>query len=216
VHLCSRKARVKATAPRESRRGRSRCRWASGGDPDYIRYHDRERGRPVHRDRRLFELLVLEGAQAGLSWATILGKRGGYRRAFAGFAPRVVAGFDARRRARLLQEPAIVRHRLKIAAAITHAQAFLKVQREFGSFSRYLWGFVDGRPQVQRPAPGAQRSSSTLSHALSKDLAQRGFRFVGPTIVYSYLQAVGVVNDHERGCHLCPPGPRARRWGKHP
>jgi len=186
-----------------------RCRWASGADSDYVRYHDREWGRPQHQDRRLFELLILEGAQAGLSWATILRKRAGYRRAFARFDPRRVARFDARRRAALLRDPGIVRNRLKIEATVTNARAFLAVQREFGSFDRYLWSFVDGRPLLNRPRPGAVPARTPLSDRISKDLRARGFRFVGSTIVYAYLQAVGVVNDHARGCFLCPP-PRGR------
>jgi len=187
-----------------------RCRWATGADADYVRYHDREWGRPQHRDRRLFELLILEGAQAGLSWATILRKRAGYRRAFARFDPRLVARFDARRRAALARDPGIVRNRLKIDSTVSNARAFLAVQREFGSFNRYLWSFVDGRPLVNRPRPGAVPARTPLSDRLSKDLRARGFRFVGSTIVYAYLQAVGVVNDHARGCYLCPPPPGRR------
>ncbi|HEV2286650.1 MAG TPA: DNA-3-methyladenine glycosylase I [Steroidobacteraceae bacterium] len=177
-----------------------RCRWAHGSDPDMQRYHDEEWGRPVHEDRRLFEMLILEGAQAGLSWATILHKRAGYRRAFARFDPRRVARFDARRRATLLRDPGIVRNRLKIAATVGNARAFLAVQREFGSFDRYLWAFVGGRPVVSRRKGGRLPARSALSDRVSKDLARRGFRFVGTTIVYAYLQAVGVVDDHARGC----------------
>ena len=193
-----------------------RCRWVPAGDAGYARYHDREWGRPVRRDRRLFELLILEGAQAGLSWSTILRKRANYRRAFAGFEPQRVARFDARRRARLLLDPGIVRNRFKIAAAVGNARAFLAVQREFGSFSRYLWSFTGGQPQVNRPRPGATAPRSALSDALSQDLVRRGFRFVGSTIIYAFLQATGVVNDHDRGCFLCPPMRRVRRPGKHP
>ena len=163
------------------------------------RYHDEEWGRPVHDDRRLFEMLTLEGAQAGLSWATILHKRGGYRKAFAGFEPRKVARFDARRRAALMRDPGIVRNRLKIDSTVSNARAFLAVQREFGSFDRYLWAFVDGAPVVSRRA-GAPPARTALSDRISKDLIQRGFRFVGTTIIYAYLQAVGVVDDHARGC----------------
>jgi DNA-3-methyladenine glycosylase I len=186
---------------------RRRCRWARGIDPDYLRYHDEEWGRPVHDDRRLFEMLTLEGAQAGLSWSTILRKRAGYRRAFANFNVRKVARFDARRRAVLRRDPAIVRNRLKIESTVSNARAFLAVQREFGSFDRYLWSFVGGRPLVNRPR-GSLPARTALSDRLSRDLVQRGFRFVGSTIVYAFLQAVGVVNDHARDCFRCP---RARR-----
>jgi DNA-3-methyladenine glycosylase I len=171
-------------------------------------YHDQEWGRPVRDDRRLFEMLTLEGAQAGLAWSTILRKRAGYRRAFANFDPRRVAGFDARRRATLRRDPAIVRNRAKIDSAVSNARAFLAVQREFGSFDRYLWSFTGGRARVNRPG-GAAPARSALSDALSRDLTARGFRFVGTTIVYAFLQAVGVVNDHARDCFLCPP--RVRR-----
>lgn len=192
--------------------GACRCRWAEGSDPDMTRYHDEEWGRPVHDDRRLFEMLTLEGAQAGLSWSTILHKRAGYRRAFAHFDPPRVARFDARRRAALRRDAGIVRNRAKIDSAVGNARAFLAVQREFGSFSRYLWSFAGGRPLVNRPRRAAP-ARSALSDALSRDLARRGFRFVGTTIVYAFLQAVGVVNDHAPRCFLCPPrgGRSARR-----
>src|SRR5499427_7193363 len=147
-----------------------RCRWASGADSDYVRYHDREWGRPQHQDRRLFELLILEGAQAGLSWATILRKRAGYRRAFARFDPRKVARFDAQRRARLMRDGGIVRNRLKIGATVTNARAFLAVQREFGSFDRYLWSFVDGRAVVTRRRGGKLPARTALSDRISRDL----------------------------------------------
>jgi DNA-3-methyladenine glycosylase I len=193
------------------RRGdrKTRCPWA-GADPLYVAYHDREWGRPVRDDRVLFEFLLLEGAQAGLAWITILRKREGYRRAFAGFDPRRVARFTAARRRALMKDPGIVRNRLKIASAVTNAQAFLDVQREFGSFSRYLWGFTGGRPQVNRPRSLKEVPASTpLSDRISRDLKQRGFRFVGSTIVYAYLQAVGVVDDHLIGCHRARSAPRA-------
>lgn len=164
------------------------------------RYHDEEWGRPVHDDRRLFEMLILEGAQAGLSWSTILRKRAGYRRAFARFDPRKVARFDARRRAALLRDPGIVRNRLKIESTITNARAFLAVQREFGSFERYLWAFVGGKPVVTRRRGGRLPARTTLSDRISRDLVRRDFRFVGTTIIYAYLQAVGVVDDHSRDC----------------
>jgi DNA-3-methyladenine glycosylase I len=182
-----------------------RCRWAQVADPQYVRYHDQEWGRPLHDDRSLFEMLTLEGAQAGLSWSTILRKRAGYRRAFANFDPRRVARFDARRRAALRHDSGIVRNRLKINATVSNARAFLAVQREFGSFDRYLWSFSGGRPRVNRPRHGAVPARTALSDALSRDLVRRGFRFVGTTIVYAFLQAVGVVNDHARECFLCPP-----------
>jgi DNA-3-methyladenine glycosylase I len=179
-----------------------RCRWAQGADTDMQRYHDEEWGRPSHDDRHLFEMLILEGAQAGLSWSTILHKRAGYRKAFAGFAPRKVARFDARRRAALMRDPGIVRNRLKIQSTVTNAGAYLAVQREFGSFDRYLWSFVGGRPVVKHRLGSAVPARTALSDRIAKDLARRGFRFVGTTIVYAYLQAVGVVNDHARSCFL--------------
>jgi len=189
---------------------RLRCRWASLGDEEYVRYHDEEWGRPSHSDTHLFEMLTLEGAQAGLSWSTILRKRGHYRSAFEGFEPQRVARFDARRRALLMKNEGIVRNRLKIESTVSNARAFLEVQREFGSFDAWLWGFVDSRPLVNRPAAGARVPASTaLSDRISKDLKKRGFRFVGSTIVYAFLQAVGVVNDHSRACFLCPPSRRA-------
>jgi DNA-3-methyladenine glycosylase I len=179
-----------------------RCTWA-GTDPLYCAYHDKEWGRPVRDDRVLFEFLVLEGAQAGLSWITILRKRAAYRKAFAGFDPQKVARFTAADVRRLLSDAGIVRNRLKIESAIGNARAFLTVQREYGAFSRYLWGFVDGKPIVNRPASMKSVPATTpLSDRISKDLKQRGFRFVGSTIVYAYLQAVGVVDDHTRDCFL--------------
>jgi DNA-3-methyladenine glycosylase I len=179
-----------------------RCRWAQGADAGMQRYHDEEWGRPSHDDRHLFEMLILEGAQAGLSWSTILRKRAGYRKAFARFDPRRVARFDARRRATLMRNPGIVRNRLKIEATLTNARAFLAVQREFGSFDGYLWSFVAGRPVVHHRKGARVPARTALSDRISKDLARRGFRFVGTTIVYAYLQAVGVVDDHWRNCFL--------------
>lgn len=165
------------------------------------RYHDEEWGVPVHDDRVLFEFLTLEGAQAGLSWTTILKKRESYREAFAGFDPARVARFDARRRASLLKNPGIVRNRLKIESTVSNARAFLEVQRDFGSFSTYLWRFVDGIPvQNRRIGLRAIPSTSPESDALSLDLRKRGFRFVGSTIVYAFMQAIGMVNDHETRC----------------
>ncbi|HJX21376.1 MAG TPA: DNA-3-methyladenine glycosylase I, partial [Steroidobacteraceae bacterium] len=156
--------------------GKRRCWWARSADPDYVRYHDEEWGRPVHDDRLLFEMLTLEGAQAGLSWSTILRKRAGYRRAFANFEPRRVARFDARRRARLRRDAGIVRNRLKIESTVSNARAFLAVQREFGSFDRYLWSFVAGKPIVNRPPrSGAVPARTPLSDQVSRDLVKRGF-----------------------------------------
>ena len=176
-----------------------RCAWARS--PAMIDYHDREWGVPVHDDRVLFEFMTLEGAQAGLSWETILNKREAYRRAFAGFDPAKVARFNAARRARLMQDAGIVRNRLKIESAVTNAAAFLAVQREFGSFDRYLWDFAGGKPVRGRfRALGELPARTELSDALSRDLKRRGFRFVGTTICYAFMQAVGIVNDHVVGC----------------
>lgn len=180
-------------------------------DADYVRYHDREWGRPVREDLRLFEMLTLEGAQAGLSWLTVLRKREHYRRAFAHFDPVRVARFGAPQIARLLRNPGIVRNRLKIESTVSNARAFLAVQREFGSFQRYLWDFVAGRPLVRRPATRRDvPARSALSDRIARDLKRRGFRFVGTTIIYAFLQAVGVVDDHSRSCFRCrPAGTRA-------
>jgi DNA-3-methyladenine glycosylase I len=182
---------------------KKRCCWVADGDADYIRYHDQEWGRPVHDDRLLFEMLILEGAQAGLSWLTILRKRANYQKAFARFDPKKVARFDAARKAALLLDPGIVRNRLKIDSTVTNARAFLALQRECGSFDRYLWSFVQGRPVINRSRSNRRLPARTdLSDRISKDLKKRGFRFVGSTIIYAYLQAVGVVNDHMRYCFL--------------
>jgi DNA-3-methyladenine glycosylase I len=185
-------------------------------DPLYLRYHDCEWGVPVHDDRRLFEFLVLEGAQAGLSWLTILRKRHQYRRAFARFAPEVVAGFGPTETKRLLADAGIVRNRLKIHAAINNASAFLKVQRDEGSFDRFVWAFVGATPLQNAWRTGRDVPARTpLSEALSKALRQRGFRFVGPTICYAFMQAVGMVNDHTVDCfrhrELGGDGSRGRR-----
>ena len=194
---------------------KQRCWWAGTTDPDYIRYHDKEWGRPVHDDRLLFEMLILEGAQAGLSWLTILRKRANYQRAFAHFDPKKVVRFDAARKAALMLDAGIVRNRLKIDSTVSNAQAFLEVQREFGSFDRYLWAFVDGQPVINGPTRRTGIPARTqLSDQISKDLKKRGFRFVGTTILYAYLQAVGVVNDHTRDCFLYRPArshPAGRR-----
>lgn len=192
---------------------KKRCSWATGlDDPDYIRYHDEEWGRPVHDEHHLFEMITLEGAQAGLSWATILHKRANYRKLFASFDPKKVARFDAKKRAALMKDAGIVRNRLKIDSTITNAKAFLKVQKEFGSFDRYLWNFVDGKPVIDiRPAGERLPASTELSDRISKDLRKRGFRFVGTTIIYAFLQAVGVVNDHGRQCFLAPKARKGLR-----
>lgn len=174
-----------------------RCAWAK--TPLSIAYHDEEWGVPLHDDTRLFEFLVLEGAQAGLSWETILNKRDNYRAAFDGFNPAKIAKYDERRIAKLMNNAGIIRNRLKINSAVTNAHAFLDVQREFGSFDDYVWRFVDGKPlRRKRGQPLAARTP--LSDALSKDLLKRGFKFVGSTICYSFMQAVGMVNDHELTC----------------
>jgi DNA-3-methyladenine glycosylase I len=191
---------------------KKRCRWATTiTDPDYLSYHDKEWGRPVHDDRLLFEMLILEGAQAGLSWATILKKRANYQRAFAQFEPKKVARFDAAKKAKLLLDAGIVRNRLKIDATVSNAQAFLEVQREFGSFDKYLWAFVDRRPVLNdRPAGSSPLARTELSDRISKDLKKRGFRFVGSTIIYAYLQAIGVVNDHSPECYLFKSATRSK------
>jgi DNA-3-methyladenine glycosylase I len=177
-----------------------RCGWA-GTDPTYVGYHDTEWGVPVHDDQRLFEFIVLEGAQAGLSWITILRKRDAYRAAFDRFDPAKVARYDARRVAKLLKNEGIVRNRLKVESAVKNARAFLEVQEEFGSFDAYQWGFVDGRPIVNRYESMKQVPARTpLSDKLSRDLKQRGFNFVGSTIIYAHMQAVGMVNDHVVDC----------------
>jgi DNA-3-methyladenine glycosylase I len=177
-----------------------RCQWASG-DELTIRYHDEEWGVPVHDDRTLFEFLILEGAQAGLSWNTILNKRQNYRVAFDEFDVRRVAAYDRRKMQRLLKDPGIVRNRLKIASAVGNAKAFLRVAEEFGSFDRYIWRFVDGKPRVNsRKSPRQVPAKTAESDAMSKDLKARGFNFVGSTICYAFMQAVGVVNDHLVRC----------------
>jgi len=177
----------------------NRCAWAR--NPLAVAYHDREWGVATRSDRRLFELLILEGAQAGLAWDTILAKRENYRRAFHGFDAKRIARYGAAERRRLLADAGIVRNRLKIEAAIVNAQRFLELQKEFGSFAAYLWGFVEGKPlQGRRRAPADVPARSDVSDALSKDLRKRGFKFVGSTIMYAFMQAVGMVNDHTRNC----------------
>ncbi len=179
---------------------RPRCHWC-GDDPLYRAYHDEEWGVPEHEDRRLFEFLILEGAQAGLSWITILRKREAYRRAFAGFDPVKVARFTDGDLARLMQDEGIVRNRLKITSARDNAKAFLAVQKECGSFDAYVWAFVGGKPKMNRPRSHAEVPAETPEAvALSKDLKKRGFRFVGPTIMYAYMQSMGLVDDHIQSC----------------
>ena len=184
-----------------------RCPWSLGVNDPYTAYHDEEWGVPVHDDRKQFEFLVLESAQAGLSWSTVLNKRDGYRQAFADFDPVKVARFTDRRIERLLQDPGIIRNRLKVTAAVPNARAFLAVQEEFGTFSEYIWQFVDGQPIQNRWSRQQELPASTQqSDALSKDLKRRGFKFVGTTIMYAHMQAVGMVNDHLVSCfryHAC-------------
>jgi DNA-3-methyladenine glycosylase I len=180
---------------------RKRCAWVSVDDPLMLQYHDREWGVPVHEDRTHFEFLILEGAQAGLSWTTILRKRENYRKAFDNFDPAKVARFTARRLEKLLQDPGIIRNRLKIESSVRNAKAFLKVQEEFGSFDDYCWRFVDGKPKLNKLKSMQQiPATSPESDAFSKDLKQRGFNFVGSTIIYAHMQATGMVNDHLVDC----------------
>ena len=176
----------------------ARCRWATS--PLMVEYHDREWGVPVHDDRVLFEFLILEGAQAGLSWETILNKRENYRRAFDRFDARKIARYDGRKAKSLMRDAGIVRNRLKIAATIANARAFLAVQREFGSFDKYIWQFVGGKPKVNDWKSPKIPATSPESDAMSKDLKKRGFRFVGSTICYAFMQATGMVDDHAADC----------------
>ena len=182
----------------------TRCAWA-GDDPQYIAYHDDEWGVPLHDERRLFEMLNLEGAQAGLSWITILRKRENYRLAFDNFEVETIVNYDEDKIADLLQNPGIVRNKLKVRAVVKNARAFLATQAEFGSFDNYLWGFVDGAPIINHWQTMADIPTSTpLSEAMSKDLKKRGFTFVGPTICYAYMQSIGMVNDHIVDCFRHP------------
>ena len=191
-----------------------RCPWP-GDDPLMIDYHDREWGVPLHDDRTHFEFIVLDGAQAGLSWRTILHKREGYRRAFAGLDPAKVARFDGRKVRSLLADPGIIRNRLKIESAITNARAFLKVGEEFGSFDDYIWRFVEGETRQNRWLTHKQiPARNGLSDAMSKDLKARGFKFVGSTICYAYMQAAGMINDHVVGCFRHPELIGARKAGR--
>ena len=189
---------------------RTRCSWPS--NPLSIRYHDEEWGLPQHDDRILFEFLLLEGAQAGLSWDMVLQKRENYRAAFDGFDPQRIVRYDRRKMQSLLRNPGIIRNRLKIASAVRNAQAFLRIQKEFGSFDRYIWQFTGGKPRLNRwrhtqPVP----ARTPESDAMSKDLKKRGFNFVGSTICYAFMQAVGMVNDHQAKCFRYAQVSRARR-----
>ena len=184
---------------------KKRCGWTVANwkkiDPLMVAYHDTEWGVPLHDDRKLFEFLVLEGAQAGLSWMTVLKKRENYRKAFEGFDPQKVARYNKAKIRKLLGDAGIIRNRLKIESAVTNAKAYLKVQEEFGSFAAYSWRFVDGEPIINRWKTLKQMpATSFISEAFSKDLKRRGFRFVGPTIIYAHMQAVGMVNDHTTDC----------------
>lgn len=178
--------------------GKARCAWANPKNPAYIAYHDLEWGVPVHDDAKLFEMLVLECFQAGLSWECVLNKRAAFRKAFDGFDVERVAAYDEEKIASLLQDPGIIRNRLKVRAAVTNARAFLDIRREFGSFSAYLWSWTDDKV-LREVGP----TSSPLSDAISADLKRRGMKFVGTTVIYAYLQAVGVIYAHEEGCFLC-------------
>lgn len=181
--------------------GLIRCPWVDPSKPGYVAYHDREWGTPLHDDRMLFEFLILEGMQAGLSWYTILRKRENFREAMDGFDPESIAGYGESRMEELLRNPGIIRNRAKLLAAVTNARAFLKVREEFGSFDRYIWGFVNHRPipnEIRTPAD--YRATSPESDAMSRDLKSRGFRFVGSTICYAHMQATGMVNDHTVDC----------------
>jgi DNA-3-methyladenine glycosylase I len=180
---------------------KTRCPWSEGVSPAYLEYHDTEWGVPVHDDQKQFEFLILEGAQAGLSWSTVLHRRAGYRRAFADFDPHKIARFTPARIEKLLLDSGIIRNRLKVTAAVSNARAFLELQSAFGSFDRYIWGFVHGRPVVNHWQKQSEvPATSAVSDALSKDMKKRGFSFVGSTILYAHLQATGLINDHLVDC----------------
>lgn len=180
---------------------KKRCHWCLNSFEDYVRYHDEEWGLPVHDDKTHFEFLILEGAQAGLSWATILKRREGYRKAFAGFDAAIVAQFDQTKVNELLKDPGIIRNKLKVNGAVNNAQRFLEVQSEFGAFDKYIWGFVNDQPIINKWKNASQvPATSSESDTLSKDLKKRGFKFVGSTIMYAYMQACGLVNDHTTDC----------------
>ena len=191
---------------------KNRCKWCEGVNDDYVRYHDTEWGVPVYDDQKQFEFLVLEGAQAGLSWSTILNKREGYRKNFADFDPAKVARFTAKRIEKILSDPSVVRNRQKVTSAVNNAKAFLEVQKEFGSFSDYIWQFVGGKPiQNAFKHDSDLPATSPESDALSKDLKARGFKFVGSTIIYAHMQATGMVNDHVIDCFRYAPCARLGR-----
>lgn len=178
-----------------------RCPWAKDANPEDVKYHDNEWGKPLHDDNRLFEMLILEGAQAGLSWSTILKRREGYRKAFDKFDPKKVAKYEQKKLDELIQDTGIIRNRLKIESSVINAKCFLEVQKEFGSFDKYLWSWVDFKPIINKPKSMKDIHPKTdLSDKISKDLKKRGFKFVGSTIIYAYLQAVGVIDDHLIGC----------------
>lgn len=182
---------------------KSRCKWVSD-DPLYIEYHDKEWGVPIYDDQLLFEFLILEGAQAGLSWITILKRRDHYRKAFSQFDAKKIARYDAEKVKKLLQNEGIIRNRLKVESTIINAKSFLAVQKEFGSFSKYIWQFVGGKPiNNKRQRQNEVPASTEISNAMSKDLKKRGFKFVGTTICYAFMQAVGMVNDHIQDCYRC-------------
>jgi DNA-3-methyladenine glycosylase I len=187
---------------------KARCPWVPTDKPDYTKYHDIEWGKPVHDDQKLFEMLILEGAQAGLSWYTILRRRDDYRKAFKNFDPKRVARLTDTQLKKILANPGIIRNRLKVFATRKNAQVFLEIQKEFGSFNKYVWSFVGGKPQINLPKSKKDfRAQSPESDALSKDLKKRGMSFVGSSIMYAYMQAVGLVNDHTADC-FCAPKPR--------
>lgn len=189
------------TASHKNRQNMHRCKWVNPANELYVKYHDEEWGRPLHDDHQLFELLILEGCQAGLSWETILNKRENYRRAYKGFDPQTVALFDAHDEERLRNDAGIIRNRLKINASIVNARAFLQIQQQWGTFDRYIWHFTDGRPLIE---PYTARTNSPLSDEISKDLRRHGMKFVGTTIIYSFLQAAGIINAHGPECDLHP------------
>ena len=178
-----------------------RCKWVPEGDELYIEYHDKEWGVPVHKDNKHFEFLILEGAQAGLSWRTVLKRREGYKKAFSNFDPKKVAKYDDKKIEKLLENPEIIRNRLKVASAVSNAKVFLQIQKEFGSFDKYIWGFVDNKTINNKiKKVGDYVVYSKEAEKLSKDLKTRGFKFVGPTVIYAHMQACGLVNDHMIDC----------------
>ncbi|MCZ4295110.1 DNA-3-methyladenine glycosylase I [Vibrio sinaloensis] len=178
----------------------ARCKWVDSSKLDYVEYHDTEWGIPVYDDRVFFEFLILESAQAGLSWYTILKRREGYRKAFAEFEPTIVADFDANKIESLMGDCSIIRNRAKIEAAINNARCFLNVQHKYGSFSNFIWSYVDGKPLDRRTIEDMPPATTTLSDTIAKDLKKLGFKFLGSTTVYAFLQATGIVNDHDLGC----------------